>query len=56
MHKKTTLKQDIIRDQEQLQIGEASTSIHGIKEKKIMQQLATKDYDQKEFIWMYGSS
>jgi hypothetical protein len=39
----TTLQQDIIIDQQSLQIGEASTKIHGIKGKKIMQQLDTKD-------------
>jgi hypothetical protein len=46
-HHKTTLQQDIIIDQQQLQIGEASTTIHGIEVKKIMQQLDTKDYDKK---------
>jgi hypothetical protein len=44
-HHKTIIQQDIIIDQQLLQIGEASTTIHGIKGKKIMQQLATKDYD-----------
>jgi hypothetical protein len=42
-HCKTTLQQVIIRDQQPLQIGEATTKIHGIKGKKIMQQLDTKD-------------
>ena len=46
----TTLQQAIIKDQQPLQIGEASTIIHGIKGNKIMQQLDTKDYDQKELI------
>ena len=46
-HQKTTIQQDIIIGQHLLQIGEASTTIHGIKGKKIMQQLATKDYDKK---------
>jgi hypothetical protein len=36
-HKKTTIQQDIIIGQHLLQIGEASTTIHGIKGKKIMQ-------------------
>jgi hypothetical protein len=44
-HHKTTLQQDIIIDPYLLQIEEASTTIHGIKGKKIMQQLASKDYD-----------
>ena len=39
----TTLQQVIIRDQRQLQIGEASTKIHGIKGNKFIQQLDTKD-------------
>ena len=42
-----TLQQAIIRDQQPLQIGEASITIHGMKGKKIMQQLATKDYNWK---------
>jgi hypothetical protein len=33
-HHKTTLQQDIIRDQQSLQIGEVTTTIHGIKGKK----------------------
>jgi hypothetical protein len=36
-HQKTIIQQDIIIDQHLLQIGEASTTIHGIKGKKIMQ-------------------
>ena len=36
------LQQAIIRDQQRLQIGEASTKIHGIKGKKNIQQLDTK--------------
>jgi hypothetical protein len=39
----TTLQQDITRDQHRIQIGEASTKIHGIKGNKIIQQLDTKD-------------
>jgi hypothetical protein len=39
----TTLQQAIIRDQQRLQIGEASTKIHGIKGKKIIQQLDIED-------------
>jgi hypothetical protein len=39
----TTLQQAIIRDQQQLQMGEGSTKIHGIKGNKITQQLETKD-------------
>jgi hypothetical protein len=42
-HHQTILQQAIIGDQQPLQIGEASTKIHGIKGKKIMQQLDTKD-------------
>jgi hypothetical protein len=42
-HHQTTLQQAIFRDQQQLQIGEVSTKIHGIKGKKIIQQLDTKD-------------
>jgi hypothetical protein len=34
---------DIIRDQQLLQIGEVTTTIHGIKGKKIMQQPTIKD-------------
>jgi hypothetical protein len=44
-HEKTIIQQDIIVYQHLLQIGEASTTIHIIKGKKIMQQLATKDYE-----------
>jgi hypothetical protein len=47
---RTIIQQDIIIDQHLLQIGEASTTIHGIKGKKIMQQISTKDYDRKELI------
>ena len=50
MHQKTIIQLDIIIDQHLLQIGEASTTIQGIKGKKLMQQLATKDYKQKELI------
>jgi hypothetical protein len=32
----TTLQQAIIKDQQRLQIGEASTKIHGIKGNKII--------------------
>ena len=39
----TTLQQATIRDQQRLQIGEASTKIHRIKGKEIIQQLETKD-------------
>ena len=46
-HHKTIIQQDIIIDQHLLQIGEASTMIHGIKGKKIMQQPNIKDYNQK---------
>jgi len=46
-HNKTIIQQDIIIGQHLLQIGEAPTMIHGIKGKKIMQQLDTKDYDWK---------
>ena len=42
-HHKTIIQQDIIIYQHLLQIGEASTMIHGINGKKIMQQLDTKD-------------
>jgi hypothetical protein len=42
-HHKTTLQQDIIKDQQPLQIGEVTTTIHGIKGNKIVQQLANKD-------------
>ena len=42
-HLQTTLQQAIIRDQQPLQIGEASTKIHGIKRNKIIQQLDPKD-------------
>jgi hypothetical protein len=42
-HHKTTLQQAIIRDQQPLQIEEVTTTTHGNKGKKIMQQLATKD-------------
>jgi hypothetical protein len=42
-NQKTTLQQATIRDQNPLQIGEFTIKIHGIKGKKIMQQLATKD-------------
>jgi hypothetical protein len=42
-HHNTTLQQDIIKEQKPLQIGEVTTTIHGIKGKKITQQLATKD-------------
>ena len=42
-HHQTTLQQAIIKDQQQLQIGEASTKIHGIKENKMIQQLDTRD-------------
>ena len=41
-HHQSTLQKDIIGDQQTLQIGEASTKIHGIKGKKIIQQLDTK--------------
>jgi hypothetical protein len=44
-HQKTIIQQDIIIDKHLLQIGEASTTIHGIKGKRIMQQLDTKDYN-----------
>ena len=47
---KTIVQQDIIIDQHLLQIGEASTTIHGIKCKKIMQQVATKEFNLKELI------
>jgi hypothetical protein len=47
---KTIIQQDIIIDQHLLQIREASTTIHEIKGNKIIQQLATKDYDRKELI------
>jgi hypothetical protein len=50
-YKKTTLQQDIIIDLHLLQIGESSTTIHGIKGKQIMQQLATKDYNKKYLIF-----
>jgi hypothetical protein len=33
----------MIKDQQPLQIGEVTPTIHGIKGKKIMQKLATKD-------------
>jgi hypothetical protein len=36
LHHKTIIQQDIIIDQHLLQIGEASTKIHGIKGKKSM--------------------
>jgi hypothetical protein len=42
-NQETNLHEPIIRDQQRLQIGEASTKIHGIKGKKIIQQLDTKD-------------
>jgi hypothetical protein len=42
-HHKTTLQQAIIRDEQPLLIGEATTKIHGTKGKKILQQLDTKD-------------
>jgi hypothetical protein len=42
---KTIIQQDISIDQHLLQIGEASITIHGIKGKKIMKQITTKDYD-----------
>jgi hypothetical protein len=42
-HHQTTLQQVIIKDQQPPQIGEASTTIHGINGKKVMLQLDTKD-------------
>ena len=42
---KTIIQQDISIDQHLLQIGEASITIHGIKGKKIMKQITTKDYE-----------
>jgi hypothetical protein len=39
----TTLQQTIMRDQQRIQIGKASTKIYGIKGNKIIQQLDTKD-------------
>jgi hypothetical protein len=42
-HHKTTLQQAIIRDQQPLQIGEATTKIHGIKGNKLMEQPDTRD-------------
>jgi hypothetical protein len=42
-HHKTTLQHIIIKYQQLLQIGEVTTTIHGIKGKKIMQQLAIKN-------------
>jgi hypothetical protein len=39
---KTTLRQDIIRDLQLLKIREVKTKTHGIKENKIIQQLAIK--------------
>jgi hypothetical protein len=42
-HHKTILQEAVIKYQQPLQIGEATTKIHGIKGKKIMQQLDTKD-------------
>jgi hypothetical protein len=51
---KKIVQQYIIIEQNLLQIGEASTTIHGIKGNKIMQQLSTKDYEKKriDFGWM----
>jgi hypothetical protein len=43
MDHQNTLQQAIITDQHQLQIGEDPIKIHGIKGKKIIQQLDTKD-------------
>jgi len=42
-HHKTIISEDIIRDQQPLQIGEATTKIHEIKGNKIMPQLDNKD-------------
>jgi hypothetical protein len=49
-HHETIIQQNSIMDQHLLQIGEASTTIHGIKGRKIIQQPNTKDYDRKELI------
>jgi hypothetical protein len=42
-NQKITLQQSIIRDQQPLQNGKVTTTIHGIKGKKNMQKIATKD-------------
>ena len=47
MASQTIIQQYISIEQHLLQIKKASTTIHGIKGKKIMQQLASKDYDRK---------
>jgi hypothetical protein len=53
-HHKTIIQQDIIRDQQLPQIGEVTTTIHGIKGKKIMQQPIHQGLRPKriEFGWM----
>jgi hypothetical protein len=42
-HHKTSIQKDIIKDQQLLQIGEVTTTIHGMKGNKTMQQSTIKD-------------
>jgi hypothetical protein len=49
-HQKSIIKQDIMIDQHLLQIGEASTMIHGIKGRKIMHNKTPRIKNKKELI------